>query len=121
MSQMNDVSSQPIETTQYIERKPNSDKYRVIGKGVTVELLSTLIGYDMDYVQANYNLTKAEIHAAWSFYYDHKEEIDARIAAENAESEEGERRTEALRQQWTQRKQEKEAADLSNEGWSNPK
>jgi uncharacterized protein (DUF433 family) len=69
----------------YSERKPNSDKYRIVGKGVTVEFLSRLIadsGWTMDPNCANYNLTPSEVHAAWSFYYDHKEEIDARLATE---------------------------------------
>lgn len=68
----------------HIERKPNSDKYRVVGKGVTVEFLSLFIGdpeWPVDRICENYNLTPAEVHSAWAFYYDHQDEIDARIAA----------------------------------------
>ncbi|GEM_PF-1119932 len=72
----------------YIERKPNSLKYRVINKGVTVEFLSTLIDdpkWPVERICEGYNLTPAEVHAAWAFYYDHKEEIDRRLAEETAQ------------------------------------
>jgi uncharacterized protein (DUF433 family) len=68
----------------HIERKPDSDYYRIIGKGVTVEFLSRLIDdpeWSVERICANYNLTPAEVYAAWLFYYDHKEEIDARVKA----------------------------------------
>lgn len=68
----------------YIERKPNSDKYRIVGKGVTVELLSRFIGdpdWSVERICENYGLTPAEVYAAWAFYYDHKLEIDDRIDA----------------------------------------
>lgn len=71
----------------YIERKPNSRYYRVIGKGVTVEYLSCLIDdpeWPVERISENYDLTPAEIYAAWSFYYDHKDEIDGHIAEQNA-------------------------------------
>jgi hypothetical protein len=29
-----------------------------------------------------FNLTPAEVYAAWAYYYDHKAEIDARIQAD---------------------------------------
>lgn len=72
----------PINT---IERKPHSSKYRIVGKGVTVEFLATLLNHPdwtMEAICANYNLTPAEVHAAWAFYYDHQAEIDARLAAD---------------------------------------
>jgi uncharacterized protein (DUF433 family) len=75
----------------YIERKPNSDYYRIIGKGITVEFLSRLIDdpeWPMERICENYDLTPAEVYAAWSFYYDHQGEIDRRIeeAAERHEA-----------------------------------
>jgi len=33
----------------------------------------------MERICANYGVTPAEVHAAWSFYYDHREEIDQRL------------------------------------------
>ena len=71
----------------YIERKPDSEHYRIVGKGVTVEFLSRLI-HDPDWtverICENYDLTPAEVHAAWAFYYDHQDEIDARLGASAA-------------------------------------
>src|SRR5258705_1054208 len=65
-----------------IERKPQSDYYRIIGKGITVEFLSTLMDnaeWPTERICDNYGVTLAEVHAAWSFYYDHREEIDRRL------------------------------------------
>ncbi len=76
---MSDQIAIPI---NYIERKPQSDYYRIIGKGVTVEFLSTLMDnpeWSMERICADYSLTPAEVHAAWSFYYDHRAEIDNRL------------------------------------------
>lgn len=69
----------------YIERKPHSEKYRVVGKGVTVEFLACLLDdpeWPVVRICEEYNLTPAEVYAAWAFYYDHQTEIDARIEAE---------------------------------------
>ena len=71
----------------YIERKPDSVKYRIVGKGVTVEFLSSFIDdphWPVEHIAEQYNLTPAEIYAAWSFYYDHKSEIDAHLSDMNA-------------------------------------
>ncbi len=76
---MSDHIAIPI---NYIERKPKSDYYRIIDKGITVEFLSTLMDkpeWTMERICADYGLTPAEVHAAWSFYYDHREEIDRRL------------------------------------------
>ncbi|MCL4248790.1 MAG: DUF433 domain-containing protein [Anaerolineae bacterium] len=71
----------------YIERKPESDKYRIVGKGVTVEFLAQFINdpeWTMERICENYGLTPAEVHSAWAFYYDHRSEIDAHIATASA-------------------------------------
>ena len=76
------MTSPVIIPLNYIERKPGSDYYRVVGKGVTVEFLSRLIDdpeWTLDRICENYNLTPAEVHAAWAFYYEHQQEIDQRI------------------------------------------
>ena len=76
---MSDHIAIPI---NYIERKPQSNYYRIIGKGITVEFLSTLMDnaeWSMERICDNYGVTPAEVHAAWSFYYDHREEIDKRL------------------------------------------
>jgi uncharacterized protein (DUF433 family) len=82
------MSNGVIIPINYIERKPNSEQYRVVGKGVTVTLLATLIDHPdwpVERICANYNLTPAEVHAAWAFYYDHQDEIDGQIAATQSE------------------------------------
>ena len=90
---MSDAVIIPINS---IERKPNSDEYRVVGKGVTVEFLSRLIddpAWTVERICANYGLTPAEVHAAWAFYYDHQEEIDRHVdeaAAQQIAAAEGE-------------------------------
>jgi uncharacterized protein (DUF433 family) len=74
----------------YIERKPNSDKYRIVGKGVTVEFLAQFINdpeWSIERICENYNLTPAEVHSAWAFYYDHQDEIDNRLQAIQANDE----------------------------------
>jgi uncharacterized protein (DUF433 family) len=74
----------------YIERKPNSDKYRIVGKGVTVEFLAQFINdpeWSIERICENYNLTPAEVHSAWAFYYDHQDEIDKRLTATQAHDE----------------------------------
>lgn len=99
------MTDQIIIPINYIERKPGSDKYRVAGKGVTVEFLSRLIDapeWPMERICQNYGLTPAEVHAAWAFYYDHQPEIDRRIedaAArfDAAAEEDAEQRTHVMR------------------------
>jgi uncharacterized protein (DUF433 family) len=74
----------------YIERKPNSDKYRIVNKGVTVEFLAQFINdpeWSIERICENYNLTPAEVHSAWAFYYDHQDEIDNRLQAIQANDE----------------------------------
>lgn len=74
----------------YIERKPNSEYYRIVGKGVTVEFLSRLLNdpeWSMERICENFGLTPAEVHAAWAFYYDHQDEIDRRLEAASSEHE----------------------------------
>jgi uncharacterized protein (DUF433 family) len=74
----------------YIERKLNSKKYKIVGSRLTVDFLSLFIDdpeWPVERISENYSLTPAEIYAAWSFYYDHKDEIDAHIAEQNADFE----------------------------------
>jgi uncharacterized protein (DUF433 family) len=67
----------------HIERKPGSHKYRIVGKGITVEFLAQFIDdpkWPVSRICENYGLTAGEVFAAWAFYSDHKEEIDRLIA-----------------------------------------
>lgn len=100
---MSDSVAIPI---NYIERKPDSDYYRIIGKGVTVEFLSCLIDdpeWPMERICGNYGLTPAEVYAAWSFYYDYKAEIDRRIEEAAQQHEAATKENTELRAQLTER------------------
>jgi uncharacterized protein (DUF433 family) len=69
----------------YIERRTGSSYYWVVGKEISVEFLSLFLhnhNWTMDRLCRAYDLTQAEVYAAWSFYYDHKAEIDRHIQDE---------------------------------------
>jgi uncharacterized protein (DUF433 family) len=77
---MTDSTIIPI---NHIERKPGSKKYRIVGKGITVEFLVHFLGdteWPVERICDEYGLTPAEVFAAWAFYYDHQAEIDRHIA-----------------------------------------
>ncbi len=74
----------------HIEEKPDSGKPRIIGKGVTVQFLAQMLGkseWPVERICEEFGLTPAEVYAAWSYYYDHQEEIETRIQSEREESE----------------------------------
>lgn len=75
------MSEKVIYPINHIVSTPNKcfGKPRIDGTRITVQYLATLTDQPVEEVCADYNLTPAQVHAAWSFYYDHKEEIDARI------------------------------------------
>ncbi|MBK8025445.1 MAG: DUF433 domain-containing protein [Chloroflexi bacterium] len=77
---MSDAVIVPI---NYIEHKLGSSQYRLVGRRLTVEFLSTFLGdpaWTPERICETYAITPAELYAAWSFYYDHRAEIDGRIA-----------------------------------------
>lgn len=104
------MSQSRVIPINYIERKPESDYYRIVGKGVTVEFLSRLLNqpdWHVERICQNYGLTPAEIYAAWSFYYDHKAEIDHRLEEATIKHVTAARADHARREQLTRRYQEK--------------
>jgi len=42
------------------------------------------IGQPIDEIVAKYDLSHAEVHAALAYYYDHRQDVDAQIAADDA-------------------------------------
>jgi uncharacterized protein (DUF433 family) len=88
----------------YIERKPDSDQYRIVDKGITVTFLASLLSnasWTLDRICQEYNLSPAEVHAAWSFYYDHQAEIDAHLQASiHAVTDEEHQAKAGLKQKW---------------------
>lgn len=66
----------------YIEKKTDSDKVRIIGKGVTVQHIvehHERMGWTVQEIADAFTLTYAEIYAALAYYHDHKAEIDTAI------------------------------------------
>jgi uncharacterized protein (DUF433 family) len=52
--------------------------------GITVAFLSCFIDdpeWPVERITSEYRLTPAQIHAAWSYYYDHQDEIEDSIRA----------------------------------------
>jgi uncharacterized protein (DUF433 family) len=69
-------------------------KPRIAGRRITVQnivIWHEHMGYSIDEIATQYDLTLAEIYAALAYYYDHKPEIDQTMA-------EGEAFVEELRQ-----------------------
>src|SRR5258708_19691616 len=58
-----------------------SGKRRIKGDGITVQNIVEDIaaGLSLEYITEQFELTLGQVHAALSYYYDHKNEIDAAI------------------------------------------
>jgi uncharacterized protein (DUF433 family) len=81
------MTDQVVVPINHIVRKPGSGKYRIAGKGVTVEFLAQFLDdpeWPVERLCQNYGLTPGEVFAAWSFYHDHRAEIERHI--ESSES-----------------------------------
>ena len=75
--------------TPHIEITPDvaGGKPRIAGHRITVQNIVTWherIGRSADEIATAYGLTLAEVYAALAYYYDHREEIDAMIRADDA-------------------------------------
>lgn len=81
---------------QHIEITPGvaGGKPRIAGHRITVQNIAIWherMGKSADEIAAEYDLTLADVHAALTYYFDHREEMDRSIA-------EGEAFAESLRQ-----------------------
>jgi len=79
------MAGRQILPINYIERRAGSSYYWIYGKDVSVEFLSLFLhnkNWSMDRLCRAYEITEAEVYAAWSFYYDHREEIDRHVEEE---------------------------------------
>ena len=97
---------------QHIEITPGiaDGKPRVAGHRITVQnivIWYERLGNGLDEISAEYDLSLADLHAALAYYFDHRAEIDATIAEDNAF-------IDALRQKTTSPLQEK--VDLATRG-----
>jgi uncharacterized protein (DUF433 family) len=70
---------------EHIRIKENG-KPVVAGRGIMVQFLSHFIddpNWSVQRICEEYGLTPAQVYAAWSYYYDHKDEIDRQIAEDH--------------------------------------
>jgi uncharacterized protein (DUF433 family) len=74
----------PIE---HIEYNPKKRRAMVAGTRLSVAFMATFLQdpeWTADRIVENYPfLTHAQVYAAWSYYYDHKEEIDRELKEES--------------------------------------
>ncbi len=75
-----------VTLNHYIELTPDirSGKPRITGRRITVADVAIAylrLGQSLEEVAVEYDLTLAEVYAAMSFYYDHKDSIDQSIQA----------------------------------------
>jgi uncharacterized protein (DUF433 family) len=88
----------------HIELTPDiaGGKPRIRARRITVQDIAIWherLGRSADEIAAEYDLTLADVYAALAYYFDHREEIDARMAADRAFAEALRARTPSLRDQ----------------------
>jgi uncharacterized protein (DUF433 family) len=74
---------------EHIERTPDTagGRPRIRGRRITVQHIAIWherLGKSADEIAAEYDLTLADVHAALAYYFDHREEIDERMAEDRA-------------------------------------
>ena len=75
---------------EYIVFDPNKRQPMLRGTRFSVAFLATFLHdpeWSVERIVKNYPLTPAQIYAAWSYYYDHREEIDRLLQEEAARGE----------------------------------
>lgn len=92
--------------TDHIDFKP-SGKAIVAGTRISVQFLSHFTHdpeWSVERICQTYQLTPAQVHAAWSYYYDHQTEIDQHSEAEEnftrPDEAEAQARVEAMKQRY---------------------
>ena len=89
---------------EHIELTPDTagGRPRVRGRRITVQDIAIWherLGKTADEIASEYDLTLADVHAALAYYFDHREDIDARIVEDRAFAEALRARTPSLRDQ----------------------
>lgn len=74
---------------QHIELTPDTagGRPRIRGRRITVQDIAIWherLGKSADEIASEYDLTLADVHAALAYYFDHREEIDARMTEDSA-------------------------------------
>jgi uncharacterized protein (DUF433 family) len=88
----------------HIELTPDTagGKPRIRGRRLTVQDIAIWherLGKSADEIAAEYDVTLADVYAALAYYFDHREEIDARMTEDRAFAEALRARTPSLRDQ----------------------
>ena len=88
----------------HIEWTPDTagGRPRIRGRRITVQDIATWherLGKTADEIASEYDLTLADFHAALAYYFDHREDIDARMVEDRAFAEALRARTLSLRDQ----------------------
>lgn len=78
-----------IVTTQHIDISPDiaGGKPRIAGHRITVQnivLWHERMGLTADEIASNHGVSLADIYAALAYYYDHRQEIDQAILADES-------------------------------------
>jgi len=74
---------------EHLEATPDiaGGKPRIRGHRITVQDIAIWherLGKSADEIACEYDLTLGDVHAALAYYFDHREEIDARMAEDRA-------------------------------------
>ncbi|MGK7925804.1 MAG: DUF433 domain-containing protein [Spirulina sp.] len=85
-------------STEYIAIDPDYcfGKPRIVGTRMTVAAIAKMyleMGETLEEIATDYDLSKASVYAAMSYYYEHQEDIDRRTAESEAFVEELKRNT----------------------------
>jgi uncharacterized protein (DUF433 family) len=76
-----------IENHIVITPEVRGGKPRIAGRRITVAdivLMNQRMGQSLDEISVTYDLPLAAVYAAMAYYFDHKQEIDQSIAADEA-------------------------------------
>ena len=89
---------------EHIELTPDTagGRPRIRGRRITVQDIAIWherLGKTADEIASEYDLTLADVHAALAYYFDHREDIDARMVEDRAFAEAQRARTPSLRDQ----------------------
>jgi uncharacterized protein (DUF433 family) len=89
---------------EHIELTPDTagGRPRIRGRRITVQDIAIWherLGKTADEIASEYDLTLADVHAALAYYFDHREDIDARMVEDRAFAEALRARTPSLRDQ----------------------
>ena len=104
MNLYNGVMVQELVLDQHIVASPGirSGKPRLDSTRITVADVATMhlrMGQSLEEIAGDYDLSLAAVHAAMSYYYDHRDEIESSIAESHRLAEEMSTSTKSLLQE----------------------